>query len=41
MEGTGDIDFVTFLIGVIGACGVVFAINVHRMNFFLEHSIVK
>ena len=24
-----------------GACGIVTAVNEHRMNFFLAHSIVK
>ena len=34
MEDTRDINFVTFVLGGIGACGVVVAVNVHRMNFF-------
>ena len=39
MEDTRDVDFVISVIGGIGACGV--AVNVHRMNCFLEHNIVK
>ena len=35
MEETQDIDYVTFVIWGTGACGVVVAINVHRMISFL------
>ena len=41
MEDMRDINFVIFVIGGIGVCSTVFAVNVHRMNFILEHSIVK
>ena len=41
MEDTRDIDYVTFVIWGTGACGVVFAVNVHAMNFFFVHSTVK
>ena len=40
VEDTRDIDYVTFVMGT-GACGVVVAVNEHRMNFCLVHSIVK
>ena len=41
MENTRAIDFVTFEIGGFGAWGVVVAVNMHRMSFVLEQSIVK
>ena len=40
MEGTRDIDYVTFVMGT-GACGIVVAGNERRMNFFLAHNILK
>ena len=41
MEDTRDIDYVTFVTWGTGACGVDVALNVHRLNFILVHSIVK
>ena len=37
MKDTRDINYVTFVIWGTGACGVVIAVNEHRMNFFLVH----
>ena len=41
MEDTRAIDYVTFEIWVTCACKVIVAVNVHRLNFFVVHSIVK
>ena len=40
MEDMQDIDCDFCNLGT-GACGVVIAVNEHRLNFFLAHSIVK
>ena len=41
MEDTQDIEYVIFVSWGIGACGVVDAVNEHRMNYFFIHSILK
>ena len=41
MKGTRDIDYVTFEIWDTDVCGVVVAVNEHRMNFVLAHSIIN